>query len=1178
MNQSFIKKTIFQLLLILMWSYTWSQPRQIVIVEQTFVYANSATVADLDSRVTGLLPGDGAVWMNAATGGTAFLPTDALISGQKYYLKNTEDNTKYAIGTRLRIIAFQISPSLVPSKSNVLCEGEIVQIKAEGLLTTEEFTAKNTNGLGLNLVKVAQFQQSNYFVKVGTDAKPLSMSWTAADDLISNIPGASMYIINGGTPGGAQPLEETTVLSGLDALGYLNKQGPPKVPSGYAFWLGLKQYGNAYDFDDRTGINNKGWYWVNGMPLGYENWDKNPTTLVLIEPNDYNANGTVGAIPPHDEDNAEFNFQSRTAAAWVDAPDLSPLHASVPLFEFQGITSLQWSKYNTTTSSWELMPGETNGILSTTAIAGTLRYKLDYSINGTSQPPLMYDVIGTAITITTQPTSVSSCGENVSFSILSDGDLYQWQVSTDGATWKDVTNNAIYSNSNSTELKITSPVNTMNSYRYRVLIKKTGASCSLFSNEVSLTVNVIATPTITAGSSTTFCTGDSVVLTSSSATGNLWSTGETTQSITVTSSGTYTVKVMNGSCASATSAGTVVTVNAIPATPTISATGVTTFCSGGSVVLTSSSSVGNLWSTGETTQSITVASSGTYTVKVINNGCTSATSAGTNVTVNPTPATPIITTVSPTTFCTGGSVVLTSSSSVGNLWSTGETTQSITVTSSGTYTVKVMNGSCASATSAGTVVTVNAIPATPTILATGATTFCSGGSVVLTSSSSVGNLWSTGETTQSITVASSGTYTVKVISNGCTSATSAGTNVTVNPTPATPIITTVSPTTFCTGGSVVLTSSSSVGNLWSTGETTQSITVTSSGTYTVKVMNGSCTSPTSAGTVVTVNAIPATPTISTTGATTFCSGGSVVLTSSSSVGNLWSTGETTQSISVSTTGNYTVMVTTNGCSSSVSSTTNVIVNPLPSINTNENGDEDVLICSGISTFSILLEAGINDGTPTSDYTYLWSKNGILITPSETNPTLTVNSDGVYTVKVSSKLTNCSSVRTIKVIPSEAPKIKAIDIVELTDNNSITIHLDSGQGKYLYSIEGVNGGYQESNFFNDIAPGVYEVFVKDTSNCGSDNRTVYVLGAPKYFTPNGDGYNDYWNIKGINGTANANSMISIFDRYGKLLKQLRPLEQGWNGTFKGVLLPATDYWFTVKLEDGREATGHFSLKR
>ncbi|MFN6076417.1 MAG: hypothetical protein ACK46Y_12700, partial [Fluviicola sp.] len=209
-------------------------------------------------------------------------------------------------------------------------------------------------------------------------------------------------------------------------------------------------------------------------------------------------------------------------------------------------------------------------------------------------------------------------------------------------------------------------------------------------------------PTVTAGGPTTFCAGGSVTLTSSTGTTYLWSNGATTQSINVTTAGTYTVTITNASgCTSPASTGTVVVVNSLPATPTITAGGPTTFCAGGSVTLTASTGTSYLWSTGATTASINVTTPGTYTVQITNaSGCQSAASVGTTVTVNALPSTPTITAGGPTTFCAGGSVTLTASTGTSYLWSTGATTASINVTTAGSYTVQVTNASgCTSATS-----------------------------------------------------------------------------------------------------------------------------------------------------------------------------------------------------------------------------------------------------------------------------------------------------------------------------------------------------------------------------------------------------------------------------------------------------------------------------------------------
>ncbi|RBN50862.1 T9SS type B sorting domain-containing protein [Flavobacterium psychrolimnae] len=251
------------------------------------------------------------------------------------------------------------------------------------------------------------------------------------------------------------------------------------------------------------------------------------------------------------------------------------------------------------------------------------------------------------------------------------------------------------------------------------------------------------------------------------------------------------------------------------------------------------------------------------------------------------------------------------------------------------------------------------------------------------------------------------------------------------------------------------------------------------------------------------------------------------------------------------------------------------INPKPNIDTNEDLDENQLVCSNLPTFFVTLDAGFQDGSPTSDYTYVWTKDNAVL-ENETKPTLDVNHEGNYTVEVIS-LDGCSRIRTIKVTASDIAKITNIAITDLSDVNSITIDV-TGQGQYEYSLDAPSGPFQDSNFFDNIAAGIHEVYINDKNGCGTVSQTIAVIGIPKFFTPNGDGQNDYWNVKGVNANFNANSTIYIYDRYGKLLKQITTSSQGWDGTFTGQPLPSDDYWFTIKLEDGREAKGHFSLKR
>ncbi len=453
----------------------------------------------------------------------------------------------------------------------------------------------------------------------------------------------------------------------------------------------------------------------------------------------------------------------------------------------------------------------------------------------------------------------------------------------------------------------------------------------------NINVSYAATPTIAVSGTTTFCAGGSVVLTASSGSSYLWSNGATTQSITVTNGGAYSVTVTNASGCCATSAATVVTVNAV-ANATITASGATTFCTGGSVALTAAVGASYAWSTGATTRSINVTTSGSYTVTVNNAAGCSSISDAVAVTVNATP-TAIITASGATTFCAGSSVTLTASDGATYLWSNGATSQSITVTSGGAYTVAVTNEFGCSATSAATVVTVNPA-ATAIITASGANTFCAGGSVTLTATAGSTYTWSTGATSRSINVTTSGNYSVTVNTAAGCSAISTATTVTVNAVP-TATITASGATTFCAGSSVTLAASDGTSYLWNNGATSKTITVTSGGSYSVVVSNEFGCSATSAATVVVVNAVPS---ITSTTPASRCGAGSVTLNATASAGIInWyaaSTGgsslATGSSFVTSTAGTYYVDATANGCTSGSRSAVVATINPQPTI-TASNG-------------------------------------------------------------------------------------------------------------------------------------------------------------------------------------------------------------------------------------------------
>lgn len=626
---------------------------------------------------------------------------------------------------------------------------------------------------------------------------------------------------------------------------------------------------------------------------------------------------------------------------------------------------------------------------------------------------------------------------------------------------------------------------------YTVQVTNAAGCQSVASTGTTVTVGTPpATPTISAGGPTTFCAGGSVTLTSSTGTSYLWSNGATTAAISPTTSGTYTVQITNASgCQSAASSGTTVTVNALPGTPTINASGPTTFCAGGSVTLTSTAGTSYLWSNGATTSSINATTAGIYTVQVTNAaGCQSVTSAGTTVTVNALPSTPTINAGGPTTFCAGGSVTLTSSAGSSYLWSNGATTASINATVAGTYTVQVTNAAaCQSPASIGTTVTVNALPTTPTINAGGPTTFCAGGSVTLTSSAGTSYLWSNGATTASISPTAVGTYTVQVTNAaGCQSAASAGTTVTVNALPATPTITPSGPTTFCAGGSVTLSAPASSSYLWSDGSMSQSINP-GAGTYTLQVTNAAgCQSAASAPVTVTVNALPTTPTINAGGPTTFCDGGSVTLTSSAGTSYLWSTGATTASISPTISGTYTVQVTNaSGCQSTASAGTTVVVNALPTIS--QGTALNPTSCT-IANGSIQVN-GSGTGTISWSGTASGSLTGVTL--PATIPSL---GDGAYLITFTNASSCVSNTLSVSLTAPSAPATPTITpggATTFCEGGSVTLTSSTGT-TYLWS----NGATTPS--INATTAGNYSVSITDANGCSSLNSvssTVTVMPLP-----------------------------------------------------------------------------------
>ncbi|MEW5676098.1 choice-of-anchor L domain-containing protein [Flavobacterium enshiense] len=197
------------------------------------------------------------------------------------------------------------------------------------------------------------------------------------------------------------------------------------------------------------------------------------------------------------------------------------------------------------------------------------------------------------------------------------------------------------------------------------------------------------------------------------------------------------------------------------------------------------------------------------------------------------------------------------------------------------------------------------------------------------------------------------------------------------------------------------------------------------------------------------------------------------------------------------------------------------------------------------------------------------------TPVQTTSSITVSAAGTYTITATNNK-GCTATKTFTVLESEAATINDVQVISFSGNgNTITV-LASGSGNYEYSLD--NEFYQDENIFTDIPPGEYTIYVRDKNGCGpTATKHVYVLDYPNFFTPNGDGFNDTWFIKNLHITY-PNAKLFIFNRYGKLLKQVAASGQGWDGILNNNPLPSDDYWFTLQMENGKTIKGHFALKR
>ncbi|MCX6184273.1 MAG: T9SS type B sorting domain-containing protein, partial [Flavobacterium sp.] len=432
--------------------------------------------------------------------------------------------------------------------------------------------------------------------------------------------------------------------------------------------------------------------------------------------------------------------------------------------------------------------------------------------------------------------------------------------------------------------------------------------------------------------------------------------------------------------------------------------------------------------------------------------------------------------------------------------------------------------------------------------------------------------------------------TVRDITTRCISAPTA---VLVNPIPANPAsasATIVQPTCAILTGTITITSplaanleySIDGGITYQSGLTFAGLAPNSSYSILVKNTATGCVSLASVFTILPAPSIPATPSAACNVA---CVNESLYLTTPTVVGATYSwTGPNGYSSSfqnpvifpaqLGMIGTYQVVVALTPDCPSLPGSVAITINPVPTVQI--QGGAICVDASGAVLNPLQLDTMLS----TTDYSFQWyslSNNTTTLLP-ETAATYMATTPDKYGVEITDLITGCKSgIVSAEVVLMPKPESLVLETSTYFADAQVIYANVLPVGVYEYQLDG--GNFQSSNVFGGVSSGMHTVTVRDLNQCGELSESVELLDFPRFFTPNGDTYNDTWNIFELGNQANAK--IYIFDRLGKLIKQLSPVDPGWDGTFNNKDLPATDYWFVVYYKENNEDKtfkSHFALKR
>lgn len=840
-------------------------------------------------------------------------------------------------------------------------------------------------------------------------------------------------------------------------------------------------------------------------------------------------------------------------------------------------------------------PVHTGNSYSTPAISTTTTYYVssyDASCNTATRTPVTATINPLPqITNLVLPAPVCGSGTSVLEATASAG-VINWYDAPTGGTLIGTGNT------------ITSPVVTNTTTFYAEAVSTQGCS----SGTASVTVVVNPRPTITNTLPVSICGDGTATLSATPSAGTVsWydaptggtliGTGNTITSPPLSTTTTFYAEAVENGCASANRTAVTITVNALP---TIAATSPVNICLEGTATLTATPSAGSVnWysqatggtplATGTTTFTTPfLTTTTTYYAEAVNNNCISASRAA--VTVNVTPL-PTLSVTSPITLCAGDNAVLEAQTSAAAVtWYTVPsggapggvgatfTTPVLTATTS-YYAEAVTADGCVSDTRAEVIINVTPYP---TINVTLPAALCGEGSASLNAVPSAGTInWydapaggtniGTGNTIQSPVVSSTTTFYAEAVDDDCLSENRIAVTVVVNPLPTVTAI--VTEVYLCEEGIAILEASASEGAInWYnsasggtplfSGTTFETPFLTESATYYAEaVSSDNCISATRTAITATITPLPV---VTTENEVNNCYGNAATLEAEASAGSINWYADATGGTAISSGTTFTTPQLTedtvyyaeavfNGCPSAVREAVTVTIILLP-----EAGeDESVEFCENDTE---ILDAEIDD-----DVTYLW-ENG------QTTPQITIEEAGEYTVTITNT-SGCTDTQTFTATTIAAPDI---DVVKVNNTDMVRIVMEDNTQLYEYSIDGIN--YQDSPVFRGLKDGIYNAFARSLNGCGIDVKAFRVLLVQRYFTPNNDAINDEFTIAGM-ATAYPEAIVTVFDRYGKIITRLNRGNRSWDGTFNGEHLPATDYWYVIQLDDSSpEIKGHVSLVR